>query len=408
MFLFKEILESIKKHKSKSVIAGITVSWGLLLLILLVSTGQGLQNGIQKLFSDYTIKTIEVYGGEASISDVLVSKGEYISFNIQDIHKLERSFSEIEHISPVVQVNSKNITSYNKKLNRFSLLGVNDQYFKIKTLTLKEGRLFNSYDLDNKVIVIGEEIAENLFNNTKCIGQLIFINNMGYKIIGITAKGNLFSNGANTIFMPSNTAMAQSETIDFADFILSVSAETDIIEFKKMLKSYLAIQKGFNVKDKQTILFSSVEESLKTFNALFRSINLFLWFISISFLISGMLSIFNVMTIIVNDRTGEFGIRKAVGATPMSIQNMVLVEALIITFLSGVFGLISGYIIILMANLYINVRSSNEPFLLLEINYPIIVGALLLLIITGCIAGIVPARRASKILPVEALRQLNN
>jgi putative ABC transport system permease protein len=114
------------------------------------------------------------------------------------------------------------------------------------------------------------------------------------------------------------------------------------------------------------------------------------------------------MTVIVKDRIGEFGIRKALGATPFSIQKMVLVESLIITLVSGIIGLIVGFIVIYLINLYIKITGGNDEFLILDINIYIILSAILLLIISGCIAGIIPARKASKILPVEALRSLNN
>lgn len=408
MFLLKEILESIKRHKSKSFIAGITVAWGLIMLILLVGTGQGLQKGIEKLFSDYTIKTIEVYGGEASMSDISISKGELVTFTNQDIYNITKTFNEIENISPIIHVNNQKIASYTKEIKRFSLFGVNEDYFKINTLKLKEGRFFSPNDTDEKVVVIGKKIAENLFNNYRCIGQIIFINNIGYNIIGVIAEGGLFSNNGNDIYMPFNRATSYIGTITFDEFILSISKQSKIIEFKKTLKVYLSKRKGFNVKDKQAVLFNSVEEQLKTFNVLFKSINIFLWFISISFLISGMLGIFNVMTVIVKDRIGEFGIRKAIGATPMSIQKMVLVEALFITLISGVLGIIIGYVLVVLVNLYINTSSNSEPFLTLNINLPIILGALFLLVISGSIAGVIPARKASNILPVEALRELNN
>ncbi len=408
MFLLKEILESIKRHKSKSFIAGITVAWGLIMLILLVGTGQGLQKGIEKLFSDYTIKTIEVYGGEASMSDVSVSKGELITFTSQDIYALTKSFAEIENVSPVINVNTQKITSFTKEIKRFSLFGVNEDYFKINTLKLKEGRFFSPNDTNEKVLVIGEKIAESLFNNSRCLGQIIFINNAGYTIVGIIADGGLFSNNSNDIYMPFERAFLYVNTVTFDEFILSISKQSDIIEFKKTLKVYLSKLKGFNTRDKQAVLFNSVEEQLKTFNVLFKSVNIFLWFISISFLISGMLGIFNVMTVIVKDRIGEFGIRKAIGATPISIQKMVLIEALLITLISGILGIIIGYLIVVLANIYINIKSNFEPFLTLNINFPIIFGALILLIISGSIAGIIPARKASNVLPVEALRELNN
>lgn len=408
MFLLKEILESIKRHKNKNFIAGITVAWALIMLILLVGTGQGLQKGIEKLFSDYTIKTIEVYGGEATISDNSVSKGDLVRFNNQDIFAITKTFKVIKNISPIIRVNIPKIESYTKETKRFSLLGVNESYFKIKTLKLKEGRFFNKNDTDEKIVVIGEKIAENLFNNARCLGQIIFINDVGYTIIGILAKGNLFSDFGNTIYMPYNMASNYMNTNFFDEFILSISNQYSIKEFKKMLKVYLSKKKGFNRIDKQAITFNSVEQELKTFNTLFKSINVFLWFISISFLVSGMLGIFNMMTILVKDRIGEIGIRKAVGATPKSIQNMVLIEAILITLFSGIIGLLIGSIMVVLINLYFIVSSTSAPFLTLNINLPIILGALLLLIISGCIAGIIPARKASNVLPVKALRELNN
>jgi len=408
LFLLKEILESIKRHKSKSFIAGITVAWGLIMLILLVGTGQGLQRGVKKLFSDYTIKAIEVYGGEASMSGVSESKGDMLTFNNQDIYAISKTFKALENISPILPLKVKTITSYAKETKRFSIFGVNKNYFKIKTLKLKEGRFFDLYDSDKKVIVIGKKIAEDLFNNTRCLGQIIFINNIGYTIIGILAKGNLFSDYSNSIYMPFNEASNYMNATSFDEFILSLSSQSNITEFKKMLKVYLSNKKGFNIHDKQVIIFNSVEEELKTFNKLFKSINVFLWFISISFLVSGMLGIFNMMTVLVKDRIGEIGIRKAIGATPESIQKMVLFEAVFITLFSGILGLIIGYLIIVLANLYILASSESAPFLTLYVNLPIILGALILLVISGSIAGIIPARKASNILPVEALRELNN
>ena len=150
MFLLLEILESVKRHRSKTFIAGISVAWGLMLLIILVGVGSGLQKGIEKQFSDYTKKTIVVYGGEASISDILVSKGEGITFTYQDIYTITNTFDQIEYISPIISVNAQKISSFKKEIHRFSLFGVNENYFKINTLKLKEGRFFNPNDHNKK------------------------------------------------------------------------------------------------------------------------------------------------------------------------------------------------------------------------------------------------------------------
>jgi putative ABC transport system permease protein len=408
MFKTPEILSAISKNKDKSIIAGITVAWGIMLLILLVGTGQGLQNGVKKIFADYTVKTIEVFSGEASISDINVTKGELVTFDMLDVKNISANFDNVQNISPVVNVQLPNISSERKSINRFSLKGINENYFSIKTLKLNKGRTFNSKDANRKVIVLGYDVAKNLFNNVNCVGRLIFLNNVGYKIIGVTEKDNLFNNSGYNAYISYENALNITSKTTFSEFILSLKAQVNTEEFQKTLQVYLANKKGINPKDKTAFFFNNIENTLKSFNTLFSAINLFLWFIGISFLISGMLSIFNIMTVIVKDRIGEFGIRKALGATPFSIQKMVLVESLIITLVSGIIGLIVGFIVIYLINLYIKITGGNDEFLILDINIYIILSAILLLIISGCIAGIIPARKASKILPVEALRSLNN
>ncbi len=403
-----EVLSVIYKNKDKSVIAGITVAWGIMLFIILVGTGQGLQNGIKKLFSDYTVKTIEVFSGEASISDINVTKGDLIKFTMLDIKSSALHFHEIQNISPVVNVNVPKISSERKGVNHFSLKGVNESYFKIKTLKFNTGRTFNGRDMDRKVVILGYKIAKNLFNNVNCVGRLVFIKNVGYKIIGVTEKDNLFNNSDYNAYIPYENALNITSKAEFNEFILSLKNSVITEDFQKAIKVYLSNKKGISPKDKTAFFFNDIENTLKSFNTLFNAINLFLWFIGISFLISGMLSISNIMTVVVKDRTGEFGIRKAIGATPNSIQSMVLIESLLITLVSGIIGLTLGFVIIYLVNIYIKISGGNDQFLILDTNFYVIISAILLLIISGCVAGIIPARKASKVLPVEALKELNN
>ncbi|MCV6628671.1 MAG: ABC transporter permease [Flavobacteriaceae bacterium] len=408
MFSTPEYLSAALKNKEKSITAGITVAWGIMLLIILAGTGQGLQNGIKKIFSDYTIKTIEVYAGEASISDIGITKGDLLSFSNLDTENCTTNFSEIQNLSPIVDVQISKINSVRKNAKYFSLLGVNDEYFKIKPLKFQTGRVFNNRDMNRKVVILGHKIAQSLFNNVNCVGKLIFINNTGYKVIGVTKEDNIISNVDFNVYIPYEKALNILLKSTFNSFIFSLKSNSNSEEFEKTIKAYLANKKGINPRDKTAIYFNNVESSLKSFYTLFNAINLFLWFMGTSFLISGMLSIFNIMTIIVKERTGEFGIRKALGATPKSIQNMILMESLLITLISGTVGLILGFSLIYIINLYVQISGGYDQFFFIDVNFYIISIAMLLLIISGCIAGILPARKASKILPVEALKKLNN
>ncbi len=405
MLLIGEILSSIKTYRSKIVIAGISVSWGLLLLILLVGTGQGLQIMIQNMFSDYTVKSLNIYLGKASLTGKSIAKGEKIFFTEQEIYRIKEKYSAIKSISPFLFINKKKVSSLDKEIERFDIYGVGEQYFSIKKINLNKGRIFNINDMSANVAIIGYNIAEKLFDSKNCIGNLIFIDNIGYKIIGVMNKGNFLSENTSTIFLPKDRAMLILGMEHFEEIVLSLTRDTNIQQFQNQLRAYLAFSKGFDFRDRQAVMINDDGEFLKQINILFRGINLFLWFISISFLISGMLGVFNVMTIIVKDRTREFGIRKAIGATPKSIQKMVLVESLLITLLSGLLGFAIGFVIVSMINLYINVSTNNNSSFILELNFPIIIGAFFLLILVGGIAGIIPARKASIVLPVEALRK---
>ena len=202
--------------------------------------------------------------------------------------------------------------------------------------------------------------------------------------------------------------MNLSNTRIINEFILSLNDEIDTEEFQKTLKSFLSKKKGINPNDKTALLFHNVEETVKSFSTLFKIIHSFLWFIGISFLVSGIMAVFNIMTIIVRDRVGEFGVRKAIGASPGSIQIMVMLESLLITLISGVIGLIAGFMLIYFINWYIEINEGSETFLTLNVNIYIIISAILLLSFSGCIAGIIPARKAAKVKPIEALRELNN
>ncbi|WP_298951972.1 ABC transporter permease [uncultured Nonlabens sp.] len=407
MIEIKEIIQVAYSNFDKSKNSGITVAWGIFILILLTATGNGLQNGITKSLSQFTINSIDVYAGQISISSLGVTKGDYVDFNEVTTSQLKRNFNEIEYLSPVINVSGKQLSSDLNTTQRFTLYGVEHDYFKIKTLNLKHGRFYNYKDVNEHVIVVGHNIATSMFNNSNAVGRILIIDNRGYKVVGVLEEDNFMSNTGLHVFMPYEVAIALNENRNFDNFVLSMSQKTNTESFTKTLKTYLKKIKGIHSNDKTALYLDHPAAILETFNTVFKAINLFLWFIGISFLVSGMLSIYNVMTIIVTERTGEFGIRKSLGATPISIQKMVLYEALIITLLSGILGMILGYFVVLLINTYLSITSTNE-FLELTISPYIVIFGILLLMISGSIAGIIPARKASNVLPVEALRALNN
>lgn len=406
--LFEEIFHSLKQYKLRNILTGFGVAWGIFILIILLGAGEGLHQGVMKLFGGFAQNSFWVYGGQSSINSGGQSEGKQILFTDEFIDLIKKRYREIENISVEYSLGDLNVI-HRYKSGNFSVIGINKGYFKIKLLKNESGRLFNVNDFNHckHVAVIGEKVKKTLFPSSNAIGNSININDSFFKVIGVLESGSIFNqNDQNSIFLPAgtiNNSLSKTEHYTKFGFTLQNSVKNSSFEFQ--LKKFLARNLRFNPLDEKAIFIFNFEEQVKSFNKLFTALKAFLWFIGVCFLISGMVGIGNIMLIIVKERTKEIGIRKAIGATPKSIIQLILLESVVITVLSGLIGMISGIGIIQLGNLILNF-TGNDPdsiFTQFTINIPMSIGALILLIITGCLAGLIPAKKAVEILPAKAL-----
>lgn len=411
--ILKEVYSSISRHKMRTLLTGFGTAWGIFILIVLLGAGNGFRSGILMIFSSYASNSIWVSGqwtSQASVSGI--QSGSKVKFNRSIIAKLKNRFSQINYISSEIKLKSPYQIGYQENIGNFEVKGIDHDYNIVKLLEIKEGRYFNNFDYEEerRVVIIGNRVKEVLFVNENPIGKQINISGVFFQIIGVLKEGTVFSiMEQNNIYAP-NISLRHIFNLDsdFYTFGVLLHKNALIENFETELRHFLAREVGFKENDKNALFFNNIQLQIKTFNSLFDSINIFLWILGLCFLLSGIISIANIMLVVVKERTTEIGIRKAIGATPRSIIILIISEAIITTLIFGIFGLISGYLGVEIYNWIISsLQTGNQVlFAKASINWYVVLMALLILIISGILAGIYPARKAAKIMPVETLNKV--
>lgn len=411
-YQFEEIWDSLKQHKNRNFLTGFGVAWGIFILVLLIGTGNGLQKGVMIMFQDYTQNSLWIYGGKTSMSKPGQRSGREIQFKKFELELFSKRFPEIINISPEVTYPGKQLHSKLKPYRRFSCFGVESNYFRIKTFNAEKGRLLNSNDEKThaKVAIIGQAIAKGLFGKKDALRQFFSLDGIWFQVVGILAEKSLFSDNQQHIYIPYQTIQDQfnlGKTLD--SFAIALKSDTSPVKFEEEFKTYLSKRYKFHKDDKNAIYIDNLQSEAKTFNSLFKSIKLFLWLVGICMLLSGIVGVSNIMLVVVKERTQEIGIRKAIGAPPQSILFMILNESIVVTLLAGIAGLVSASIVVFLINASLGsiIMDKNSVFKGLEINIPIALGALILLILAGAFAGLYPARKAASVMPIKALNSDN-
>lgn len=410
-FRFIEVVQNIKQHKSRNVLTGFGVAWGIFVLIILLSSGEGLRSGVNRVFSGYAQNSMWIYGGQSSIIDKGNTEGKPVIFSQNFLEKIKRRFDEIDYISPEISLPQHSFVCVKDKSQVSTIKGVGKDYFKIKLLELESGRIFNNADeqTERPVCIIGSQLKEILFPLVDPIGDNVCISGAWYKIIGVLSKGTLFTkNEEQSVFITLNCfrkSYGQALETNVFGILLKNNVNTEKIE--KKLKKFLSLNLGFDLLDHKALNILNCNESVKSFNKLFDGLNLFLWLVGACLLLSGIVGIGNMMMVVVKERTKEIGIRKSIGATPNEILVMILAESVLITTVSGMIGMVSGFILVGVANWIIHLTDNKEDALIssLQVNVPMALGSIVLLIIAGCLAGFIPAKRATEIVTLEALNR---
>ena len=402
--LWREIFQSISKNKLRTLLSGGTVIFAIMLFAILFGLANGLQNTFNEGMGGDAENTIFINSGRTAKAGKGNQAGRRIQFDNALLSTLKDEFKDdIEFIT--ARVNKNVVASYKGEKNNYSLRAVNPDHQFIEKSELVSGRFINQRDLQEstKVIVIGRLVKEDLFKTEKVIGEYIDLNKIQYKVVGVYQDiGD--DNEERIIYMPLTTAQRIYGNNDFIDQInltynLDMGLDNAIALGTKLEKR---IKKIFNIEpsDQGAVRLRNRATEANQINQFNSVLAILVLIIGIGTLIAGIVGISNIMIFIVKERTKEIGIRKALGARPSSIQSIILIESVLITSISGYVGLLLGIGILEAYGPSLDKYFITDP----SVSTFLVAMATLALIISGFIAAYLPAKRASQIKPIIALR----
>jgi len=404
---WQEIYSTVQKNKLRTFLTGFSVAWGIFMLIILLGSGNGLENGIKENFKGGAINGVWISSGVTSKQYKGLKTGRRISFTNEDYKMLKTAIQGKDRISARLFLGN-NLTSYKNNYGSFFLSPCHPDYGYIKEVEILDGRFLNELDILDfrKVAVIGEKVKSELFKgrDTVAMGKFININGVLFQVVGIFRDFSRNDNELRRIYIPISTAQRVfngNNVINQISFTTGNATQEEADLMISTARMMLSNKHTYDPEDRQAVELWNKNEDVRRFNALFSGIRIFIWIIGIGTIIAGVVGVSNIMMIVVNERTKEIGIRKALGATPFSIITLILQESIVITAFAGYIGLVLG---IGLLELIARNLPPSEFFRNPEANLSIAMGATILLVVAGTVAGFFPALKAAKIKPIEALR----
>ena len=399
-----EIFETIGKNKLRTFLSGFTVSLGIFIFIILFGLGNGLKNTFQEFFLDDASNAIFLYPGKTSKPYKGFKANRRIEFRNDDLRDIKANFSfYLEHLTPRITRNA--LTRYKNQSNNYSTRAVAPGHQFVEKTILMKGRYINQSDISRKtkVAVIGRMVAKDLFKSEEAIGKYINLGSSAFKVVGIFQdEGG--DNEERNIYIPFTTRQLIEKSNDKVDqIILTYRKELGYLGamgLENGLKKYFKETKSVSPEDPNGFYIRNIADDLRETQQFAVVLQLIVSFVGLGTLIAGIIGISNIMVFVVKERTKELGIRKALGATPNSVIKMVLQESVFITIISGYLGLIFGVLVLENIGVKLDKYFIKNPFI--EISTALM--ATVVLIIFGAIAGYIPAKRASSIKPIIALR----
>ena len=402
--LWREIFQSINKNRTRSLLSGFTVTFAILLFTILFGLANGLNNTFSETFVDEASNAIFIRTGKTSKAHKGLQAGRRIQLKNQDFVYIKKDFdSETEYIASKV---FKNITaSYKNKKNNYSLIAVNPDNQYVEKSKVYSGRYVNQLDIDNqtKVIVIGRLVEDELFSKTSALGENVNLSGISYKVVGVFSDDG-GDDEERIIYMPLSTAQQIYGNNDYVDQInLTYNPDFDYdqaIDFGLDLEKKLKNRFNVATNDQRAIRIFNRAMQNKGIKQMTSVLGILILIIGMGTLIAGVIGISNIMIFIVKERTKEIGIRKALGASPKSIISIILIESILITTLAGYLGLLVGVGVLEWASPVLKTYFITDP----SVSKSLVITATLTLIGAGTLAGYLPAKKASKIKPIVALR----
>ena len=401
-----EIFSTVRKNKLRTFLSGFTVALGIFIFIVLFGFGNGLKNQFKEFFLDDATNVLTIFPSKTSKPYKGFKTNRQIEFKNDDIIDLEKNFKFfLENISPRITRYAQ--SSYKLESNNYRTVGVSPSYIYFEKHVLMKGRYINNDDVTSKkkYAVIGRLVAQDLFGtDVDPLGEYINIDSSNFKIIGIF-KDSGGDNEERVIVMPYTTRQLLEKSNDkIGQILVSFRPELGYIgavAFEDKIRNFFEIKKSIDPTDPRGIFIRNIAKDLKNNQTFSSVLQYIVTFVGFGTLLAGIIGISNIMVFVVKERTKELGVRKALGASPNAIVGTILLESIFITTLFGYIGMIFG--VVLLNNMGSSLAEDyfiKNPY----VDSYTAIFSTIILIIFGAIAGYIPAKRASKISPIEAMR----
>ena len=413
---FNEIWQTITRNKTRSLLTAFGVFWGIFLLVVLSSTGNGFENGLMKQVEGVTPNTGFFFVNQTSEPYKGYQKGRAWTMQLADIEAIKETFPCITAISPEASLWSsedKNVV-YSSRSGSFSVKGVMPEYNDIQRSKILKGRYINDTDIaaNRKVCLLGKKVYETMFEKGEDpLGKMVKVNGIYFQVVGVirsyTENVNINGTIDESVILPFTT-MQQVYALGDKIYFFAMVADDDIpiSDIEEDIKQFIKQRHDIAPTDNDAFNSFNLSEIFKAFKGLFFGIHILIWIVGLGTLMSGIIGVSNIMLVTVKERTREIGVRRALGAKPKNIISQVLSESLLLTTLAGLVGLCIGVgIMAIVAMITSNMPSDDAMFQDPNIGFGAAVAATVIVIISGLLAGVLPAWRAIQIKAIDAIRE---
>lgn len=397
---WREIGATLAQNKTRTLMTAFGVFWGTAILALLIGGSQGFKSFMGRQFDGFATNTALIFPGRTTKSYKGFNKGMSVQLKDADVEMIRESIPEIDHMT-ATNINLAT-AKYGKKSSSGTLMGVESEYKYLYTPIIYEGRFLNAAD-DNgerRVCVLGSRIAAELFGAGKAEGKEISINDIYYKVVGVagqTASIGMPSKIDDSVFIPGRLfRMSYNQGDNVGAILFSMRSGYKPSEYIPKLRRIVSSNHPVAPDDEGAVFVFDISENFAMIDNLFLGITMLALFVGAGTLLSGIIGVGNIMWIIVRERTQEIGVRRAMGAKPRDIITQILSEGVLLTLVAGIAGICLAAIILYVVEIFI-------PGIRFQMTFMQAVEIMAGFVILGSLAGLVPAIRAMKIKPIEAL-----
>ncbi len=403
---WQEIFSSLGRHKLRTFLTAFSVWWGIFMLVVLLGAGTGLENSAKHDFENDAMNVLWIWTQQTSEPYKGLPVGRSIQFTNKDFEIVSKH-EEVAHGSVQNRIWGEFFISYKNKSLSYGVQAVRPGHAVIEKPLMTHGRFLNDKDLEayRKVCVIGEPVRNGFFGEEEALGKYLNIKGVKYQVVGVFEEERLSE--MERIYVPSSTVQRIEGTDRVQTMVIEMGDATleESLALEEKIRQEMAVQHKFSPKDKSAIGFYNRTEDFQDISSVMILIRTFIWFVGIGSIIAGVIGVSNIMLIIVKERTKEIGVRKALGATPRSIVSMIVQESVFLTSVAGYIGLASGLLLVYGINSFMVANEIEAEFFrdpTVDISAVLI--ALFILILSGVVAGLIPALQAVKINPVVAMK----